>query len=113
MRVLGCHGMVTQVVKLTRNLLSTHAFNPMQPAEAQPYNYVGCNPVNATDPTGAISAACVQMVILTVAGVALDVGTVIQLMGMTSVAAALPALGLGLLTSAIIGMALGLAMEEC
>lgn len=31
------------------------AINPMQPAEAQPYNYSGCNPVNQTDPTGACS----------------------------------------------------------
>lgn len=27
--------------------------NPTQPAEAQPYNYSGCNPTNQTDPTGA------------------------------------------------------------
>jgi RHS repeat-associated protein len=31
------------------------ATNPLQPAEAQPYNYSGCNPVNQTDPTGACS----------------------------------------------------------
>ncbi len=29
--------------------------NPTQPAEAQPYNYAGCNPTNQTDPTGATS----------------------------------------------------------
>lgn len=29
--------------------------NPMQPSEAQPYNYAGCNPTNQTDPTGAMS----------------------------------------------------------
>lgn len=29
--------------------------NPMQPSEAQPYNYAGCNPTNLTDPTGAAS----------------------------------------------------------
>ncbi|WP_354587348.1 RHS repeat-associated core domain-containing protein [Janibacter sp. UYMM211] len=27
--------------------------NPAQPAETQPYTYVGCNPTNQTDPTGA------------------------------------------------------------
>lgn len=27
--------------------------NPAQPAESQPYTYVGCNPTNHTDPTGA------------------------------------------------------------
>ena len=27
--------------------------NPASPAESQPYNYVGCNPTNYTDPTGA------------------------------------------------------------
>ncbi|UJH70182.1 RHS repeat-associated core domain-containing protein [Ornithinimicrobium sp. INDO-MA30-4] len=32
--------------------------NPTQPAEAQPYNYSGCNPTNQTDPTGAISQGC-------------------------------------------------------
>ncbi|UJH71656.1 hypothetical protein L0A91_13495 [Ornithinimicrobium sp. INDO-MA30-4] len=34
--------------------------NPTQPAEAQPYNYSGCNPTNQTDPTGAISQGCGQ-----------------------------------------------------
>ncbi|ANS79608.1 Rhs family protein [Serinicoccus hydrothermalis] len=36
------------------------AINPMQPAEAQPYNYSGCNPTNQTDPTGAApSGTCI------------------------------------------------------
>lgn len=34
------------------------ATNPLQPAEAQPYNYAGCNPTNQTDPTGAVSLDC-------------------------------------------------------
>jgi RHS repeat-associated protein len=34
--------------------------NPLQPAEAQPYNYTGCNPTNQTDPTGAISYSCAR-----------------------------------------------------
>ena len=32
--------------------------NPASPAESQPYNYVGCNPTNHTDPTGAFSSDC-------------------------------------------------------
>lgn len=32
--------------------------NPAQPAEAHPYNYVGCNPVNYTDPTGMLVGEC-------------------------------------------------------
>jgi RHS repeat-associated protein len=29
-----------------------HRINPAQPGEHNPYSYVGCNPVNYTDPTG-------------------------------------------------------------
>ena len=43
------HGRWTQPDPLIR------ATNPNQPAEATPYTYAGCNPVNQTDPTGACS----------------------------------------------------------
>lgn len=44
------------------------AINPMQPAEAQPYNYSGCNPTNQTDPTGAVSVACAASILGLVGG---------------------------------------------
>lgn len=46
------HGRWTQTDPLER------VINPTQPAEAQPYNYAGCNPTNQTDPTGAFSWGC-------------------------------------------------------
>ncbi|UJH70184.1 RHS repeat-associated core domain-containing protein [Ornithinimicrobium sp. INDO-MA30-4] len=51
--------------------------NPTQPAEAQPYNYSGCNPTNQTDPTGACSAEVAS------AGFALDA----LALGMTGISA--------------------------
>jgi RHS repeat-associated protein len=49
------------------------AANPTQPAEANPYAYVGCNPTNYTDPSG-LSTNCIVLAIGTgvvVAGVSI------------------------------------------
>lgn len=50
------------------------AINPMQPAEAQPYNYSGCNPTNQTDPTGALSDCFVSSLGAIAGAIGMEVG---------------------------------------
>lgn len=69
----------------TRNPKAPEFGRYAQPAETQPYTYVGCNPTNQTDPTGAASP-CQKAVAglgLGVAGFGLGVG-----LGFAGIAAA-------------------------
>lgn len=68
--------------------------NPTQPAEAQPYNYSGCNPTNQTDPTGAISTSCAVNIAL----------SLVAVVGFSAALAATPLTG-GISTSAAISLA--------
>ena len=81
------------------------ATNPLQPAEAQPYNYAGCNPTNQTDPTGAISIECIGDSMLEGAlwgGVASSI-----VAGVAGSPAGPPGIGAGLVVGAITGFFVG------
>ncbi|WP_163562510.1 RHS repeat-associated core domain-containing protein [Janibacter melonis] len=55
--------------------------NPAQPAETQPYAYVGCNPTNQTDPTGAMGEPWVGCAISIGGGVLATFGLGVSVFG--------------------------------